>query len=113
MFEYPAKIVSVYDGDTCRADIDLGFGVVLKNQSLRVHGIDAPEIGTDGGGKAREFARTLMPATLVVRIQTFKDAKEKYGRYLAKITLPDGSDFASTMIAEGHGKTYFGGTREP
>lgn len=113
MFEYRAKIISVYDGDTCRADIDCGFGVTLKNQSLRVYGIDAPEIGTAAGNDAREFARTLMPTTLVVRIQTFKDAKEKYGRYLAQITLPDGSDFAAAMIAGGYGTAYFGGTRTP
>ena len=111
MFDYRAKIVSVYDGDTCRADIDCGFGVVLKNQSLRVYGIDSPEIGTVAGNNAREFARTLMPASLAVQIQTFKDAKEKYGRYLAKITLPDGTDLAAAMIAAGHGTAYFGGTR--
>ena len=113
MFEYRAKILSVYDGDTCRADIDLGFGVVLKNQQLRIHGIDTPEIGDDAGYAARDFARALMPACLIVTIQTFKDSKEKYGRYLAKITLPDGSDFASAMVAAGHAVTYFGGTKTP
>jgi micrococcal nuclease len=113
MFEYRAIIRSVYDGDTLRADIDLGFGATLKNQSLRVHGIDTPELGSDGGIAAREFARTLMPAALVVTIQTFKDAREKYGRYLAKITLPDGSDFAAEMVAAGHAKLYFGGAKTP
>lgn len=113
MFEYRAKIISVYDGDTCRADVDLGFGVVLKNQSLRVYGIDAPEVGTEAGNNAREFARKLMPVSIAVRIHTFKDAKEKYGRYLAQITLPDGVDFAAAMIAAGHSRLYFGGTKTP
>jgi endonuclease YncB( thermonuclease family) len=48
-----------------------------------------------------------------VKVETFKDIKEKYGRYLAKITLPDNTDYASVMIAAGHAKPYFGGTREP
>lgn len=113
MFEYRAKIVSVYDGDTLRADIDLGCGVVLKNQMLRVHGIDSPEIGAVGGREAREFARALMPAALAVTLQTFKDGREKYGRYLAKITLPDSADFATAMIAAGHAKPYFGITKTP
>ena len=30
MYEYKAIITSVYDGDTVTANIDLGFGVVLK-----------------------------------------------------------------------------------
>jgi endonuclease YncB( thermonuclease family) len=54
-----------------------------------------------------------MPACLIVTLQTFKDSKEKYGRYLAKITLPDGSDFASAMVAAGHAVPYFGGTKTP
>jgi micrococcal nuclease len=112
MFEYTARILTVYDGDTCRADIDLGFGVSLKNQSLRVFGIDTPEISTGAGKEAREHARTLLTGGALVRIETFKDSKEKYGRYLAKIRLPDESDYATTMIAAGHAKPYFGGNRE-
>jgi micrococcal nuclease len=113
MFEYQAKILTVHDGDTCRADIDLGFGVSLKNQSLRVFGIDTPETSTDAGKLAREHARTLLTGGLIVRVETFKDSKEKYGRYLTKIRLPDGSDYGSAMIAAGHAKPYFGGTKEP
>ena len=112
MFEYHAKILTVFDGDTLRADLDLGFGVTLKNQALRVHGIDCPEMATDAGKAARDHARTLLTGGLIVRVETFKDSKEKYGRYLAKITLPTGCDYASAMIAEGHAKPYFGGTRE-
>jgi micrococcal nuclease len=112
MFEYFAKILTVYDGDTLRADLDLGFGVTVKNQALRVHGIDCPEMGTEAGTAARDHARCLLTGGLIVRIETFKDSKEKYGRYLAKITLPTGNDFASAMIAAGHGTHYFGGSRE-
>lgn len=113
MFEYTAKILTVHDGDTCRADIDLGFGVTLKNQSLRIYGIDAPELTTDAGKLARDHAVTLLTGGLIVRIETLKDSKEKYGRYLAKIRLPDGTDYAMAMVAAGHAKAYFGGTKEP
>lgn len=113
MFQYTAKILTVYDGDTCRADIDLGFGITLRNQALRVHGIDCPEMVSEAGKDARDYARTILTACLLVKVETFKDIKEKYGRYLAKITLPDNTDYASMMIAAGHAKPYFGGTREP
>ena len=112
MYEYIAKILTVHDGDTCRVDIDLGFGVSLKNQAMRVHGIDTPELTTDAGKVAREYAKTLLTGGLIVRIETIKDSKEKYGRYLAKIRLPDGTDYASAMISANHAKPYFGGAKE-
>jgi micrococcal nuclease len=87
MFQYTAKILTVYDGDTCRADIDLGFGVTMRNQAFRVHGIDCPEMTSEAGKDARDHARTILTSGLIVRVETFKDSKEKYGRYLAKITL--------------------------
>ena len=43
-YEYRAGNFSVVDGDTVRCDIDLGFGVWLRDQILRLHGINAPEI---------------------------------------------------------------------
>ncbi|WP_299970189.1 hypothetical protein [uncultured Roseobacter sp.] len=44
LYEYKAKIVRVYDGDTVWADIDLGFNVTLNNEPLRLHRIDTPEV---------------------------------------------------------------------
>jgi len=46
MYEYAVTIVRVVDGDTVDVDIDLGFEVTLKNQRVRLIGIDAPETRT-------------------------------------------------------------------
>ena len=46
MFEYSCTIVKVVDGDTVDVDIDLGFGVWLKKQRIRLYGIDTPESRT-------------------------------------------------------------------
>ena len=46
MFEYSCTIVKVIDGDTVDVDIDLGFGVWLKKQRIRLYGIDTPESRT-------------------------------------------------------------------
>ena len=43
MYEYRAKILKVIDGDTVDVDIDLGFGVVLTDERVRMMGIDTPE----------------------------------------------------------------------
>ena len=60
MYEYCAKVVSVYDGDTITVDIDLGFGIVLKKQKLRLLGINTPEVRGEEkilGKKVRDLVR--------------------------------------------------------
>ena len=46
MHEYKCKLVKVVDGDTVDVDIDLGFDVWLRNQRIRLYGIDTPESRT-------------------------------------------------------------------
>ena len=46
MYEYHCKILKVVDGDTVDVDIDLGFGVWLKKERVRINGIDTPESRT-------------------------------------------------------------------
>lgn len=36
--------VRLHDGDTAHCDINLGWGVTLRNRSIRAFGYDAPEI---------------------------------------------------------------------
>jgi micrococcal nuclease len=112
MYEYQATIRSIYDGDTCRADIDLGFGIWTANQQLRLIGIDAPEMGKPGGKEARDYLRELMPVGTTVLLRTHKDEAEKYGRWLAEIYLiTDGLYVNAHMITSGHAVPYDGGPR--
>ena len=46
MYEYRCSIVKVIDGDTVDVDIDLGFGVWMTNERVRLYGIDTPESRT-------------------------------------------------------------------
>ena len=46
MYEYKCKVVRVVDGDTVDVDIDLGFGVWMRKQRIRMYGIDTPESRT-------------------------------------------------------------------
>ena len=46
MYEYKCKILRVVDGDTVDVDIDLGFGVWMHKERVRMMGIDTPESRT-------------------------------------------------------------------
>jgi micrococcal nuclease len=111
MYQYNAIVTSIWDADTFRMDVDVGFGIWTKNQPIRLYGVDAPELGTDAGRAAKAYLQELMPVGARVTLVTFKDAKEKYGRYLGRVTLTDGTDVAAALIAAGHAVSYFGGTR--
>lgn len=111
MYQYNAIVFSTWDADTYRMDVDVGFGIWTKKQRIRLYGANSKERGTPEGKAARAFLLTIMPLGTKVVLTTFKDATEKYGRYLGRITLPDGTDVAETLIAAGHAVSYFGGAR--
>ena len=46
MYEYRVNILRVVDGDTVDVDIDLGFGVWMHKERVRLYGIDTPESST-------------------------------------------------------------------
>ena len=89
IYQYRAHVVSVYDGDTLRADVDLGFFTWIKNEQFRLARLDTPEIRgeeRDAGLVARDRLRELVLDRDVV-IETEK--KGKYGRYIAEIFYKD------------------------
>ena len=107
MYTYKARITKVYDGDTVTADIDLGFGVLLKKQKLRLLGINAPELRGDSrphGILSRDFLRDLILDKDVI-LKTYKDKKGKYGRLLTEIYL-DTENINEIMLHEGHAVRY-------
>jgi endonuclease YncB( thermonuclease family) len=89
LFTYKAIVTSVYDGDTCTVDIDLGLHTWVKNEKIRLYGINAPELrGKERprGLKSRDFLREQI-LNKVITIETIKDKKGKYGRYIGKIWI--------------------------
>jgi micrococcal nuclease len=87
MYEYNAHVVKVYDGDTITVDIDLGLGVWLRGQKVRLAGINTPELRGDSreyGIASRDALRELI-LDKDVRIKTYKDKQGKYGRWIADV----------------------------
>jgi micrococcal nuclease len=91
LYEYRAIIRTCYDGDTVRADIDLGFGIWKFNEPLRLFGINAPEMRNEtiiAGRMSRDRLRQRIQGRTVF-IRTHKDARDKFGRYLVEIWDPE------------------------
>lgn len=111
MYEYRATVLAVVDGDTIKADVDLGFNT-KSFQILRLAGINAPEKNTEAGKMAALWLADRLPMGTVVTIRTQKDRREKYGRYLAEVMLGAGEvTLNEMMVANGLAKRYDGGKR--
>lgn len=107
LYHYVAEVQSVYDGDTCRVDIDLGLGIWLRDEKLRLSRINAPEVtgATKSAGLAsRDVLRELILGRTVI-VETIKDKRGKYGRYLAEIWLEENGGFTNIndeLVRQGH-----------
>lgn len=121
MYEYRAKVVKVVDGDTVDVDIDLGFGVWLKDERVRIMGIDTPESRTSDktekvfGLAAKTRLKELLGKQTILKTQVGKggeDMKGKFGRILGDFIGTDGRLVTEVMIEEGHCVPYFGGSKE-
>ena len=121
MYEYRVEIKRVVDGDTVDVDIDLGFGVWLHKERVRIMGIDTPESRTSDklekvfGLAAKERLISLLGENAILDTQVSKkgeDMKGKFGRILGNFRTTDGEHCADILIEEGHAVGYTGGSKE-
>lgn len=99
------RVLAITDGDTVMVETDLGRGIFLPRDRLRLHGINAPEKGQAGYFSAKAYLETLLEVGKKYRIETMK-TPEKYGRYLAIIHLEDGRKINDLMVEAGHAVRY-------
>jgi micrococcal nuclease len=121
MHEYRCKVVKIIDGDTVDVDIDLGFGVWMRKQRIRMYGIDTPESRTGDleekkyGLAAKEFLTGMLDDKGGIILKTHKDGKGKFGRILGEMWRT--SDFADQsinnyMIEKHHAVAYYGQSKD-
>ena len=117
MYEYRCKVTRVVDGDTVDIDIDLGFGVWLHKERVRIYGIDTPESRTRDkeekkyGLMAKEFVKQFVKGDSIMLTTQKYDAKGKFGRILGDIIV-DNKSLSDTMIQEHHAVIYHGQSKE-
>ena len=126
MYEYKAHVVKVVDGDTVDVDIDLGFGIVMKDERVRIMGIDTPESRTSDkveklfGKAASARVKELLDDDIILKTQIARngeDMKGKYGRILGDFIVERYEDdrqemLTDILVQEGHAVAYFGGSKE-
>lgn len=110
LFFYNAIVRRIYDGDSIRADIDLGFNIWVYNKNLRLSGIDTPEIRGEErpeGLVAKQFVVDRIPEGTAIRVLTERDRTGKYGRYLATIYYGDDMiNLNEELLANGLAEVY-------
>ena len=95
LYTYKGKCTRVVDGDTIVCDIDLGFFLSLKEITLRLNRVNAPESRTkdknekEKGLATKEWIKEKLEGKDII-IQTFKDKQtDAFGRYLSEVFLED------------------------
>jgi len=126
MYEYKCKLVKIVDGDTVDVDIDLGFGVWMKDERVRIMGIDTPESRTRDkvekqfGLAAKKRLKELLGKSAVLKTQVNRDGEDmrgKFGRVLGDFNVYDSNKdswrpVTEILVEEGHAVAYFGGSKE-
>jgi micrococcal nuclease len=121
MYEYRCKVLKVVDGDTVDVDIDLGFGIVLTDERVRIMGIDTPESRTSDkvedifGEAAKARVKELLHGDAILKTEVNKDGEDmkgKFGRILGDFIVEEYEGqprmLTEVLIEEGHAVKYYG-----
>lgn len=114
-FFYRANVVDIYDGDTIRVDIDLGFNMSLKNLKVRLSGIDTAEIKSKDEvlkSKALQARDWLRLQCLGKEIYLESNGLDKYGRWLGKVYTKEEICLNDELIKLGFALEYDGGKKQ-
>ena len=113
-FLYKCVIQRIVDCDTVDIDIDLGFGIWIRKERVRVAGIDTPEKRTRDkiekmfGLAATAKAHTLIPEGSECIVRTRRDKAGKYGRTMGDFVMTDGRLYTEVMVETHHAVPYEG-----
>ena len=91
------RVVGVTDGDTIKVLVD------KRELKIRLYGIDCPESKQAFGTRARQFTSALAFSKTVTVLPRGKD---RYGRTLGTVMLPDGRNLNYAIVGNGFGWWY-------
>jgi len=109
-----SKVISVYDGDTFRVNIDSLPPIVGKNIAIRVNGVDTPEIRgkcqyeKNLALEARDFVRGKLANAKEIKLTNLQ--RGKYFRVVANV-LVDGVSLEQELLDNKLAYSYDGGKK--
>ena len=109
-----SNVISVYDGDTFRVNIDSLPPIVGKNIAIRLNGVDTPEIKgkcqyeKDLALEARDFVRNKLANAKEIKLT--KIERGKYFRVVARVVI-DGESLEQELLDHGLAYKYSGGKK--
>jgi micrococcal nuclease len=109
-----SKVISVYDGDTFRVDIDSLPPIVGKNIPIRLNGVDTPEIQgkcqyeQDLALKARDFVKNKLANAKEIKLTNLQ--RGKYFRVVANVVI-DGVSLEQELLENELAYKYGGGSK--
>jgi len=109
-----SKVISVYDGDTIRVNIDSFPDIIGKNIRIRLKGIDTPEIKgkcqkeIDLAIMARDYLKTTINKSNQIELRNIE--RGKYFRIVGDLYL-DNTNISELMIKRKLGYKYLGGRK--
>jgi len=90
--------VGILDGDTIEVMQD---GRAVR---VRLNGIDRPERKQSFGTRAKQFTSRM---AFRKEVQVIEKGKDRYGRTLAEVILPDGRSLNRELVREGYAWWYW------
>jgi len=109
-----SKVISVYDGDTIRVNIDSFPDIIGKNIRIRLKGIDTPEIKgkcqkeIDLAIMARDYLKTTINKSNQIELRNIE--RGKYFRIVGDLYL-DNTNISELMIKRKLGYKYLDGRK--
>jgi len=119
MYEYRCEVVKIIDGDTIRVDVDLGFGIWSRNETVRLYGIDTPESRTSDleekkyGLAAKQFLTNMLDDSGGIKLKSH--GKGKFGRILGELwrtTNYADKSINEYMVEKHHATPYHGQSKQ-
>ena len=119
LYTYKVEVLKTIDGDSVRLNVDVGFGITLKNQSCRISAVDTPESRLNVkryperakekelGLKAKARLKELLEGEVILHCLK----RDKYGRLLG-VLYADGKNVGERLVKEGLACHYDGGTKK-
>ena len=97
-FAESATVTIISDGDTLTVTQN---GKAMK---VRVYGIDCPEQRQPWGQEVTDFIMALLPPGYSVQVEAVE--RDRYGRTVGMVILPDGSNLSETLVVQGLAWVY-------